>query len=73
MTTSPLVDAVAYGTVLAGHPFIETNPTPPMAHGRSASRLPFDGKDDGDATHDGDGAADFMILQTPTPRAPNAP
>lgn len=73
MTTGPLVDAVAYGTVSAGHPFIETNPTPPMANGRSASRLPFDGKDDGDATHDGDGAADFLIVQTPTPRAPNAP
>jgi hypothetical protein len=73
MTTGTLVDAVAYGTVTAGHPFIETNPTPAMAHGRSAARLPFDGKDDGDATHDGDGAADFMILQAPTPRAPNAP
>jgi hypothetical protein len=73
ISTGPLVDAIAYGTVSAGHPFIETNPTPPMAHGRSAARLPFDGKDDGDATHDGDGAADFLIIQTPTPRAPNAP
>lgn len=73
VTTGPLVDSVAYGAVPPGHPFIETNPTPPMAHGRSASRLPFDGKDDGDATHDGDGAADFVIILTPTPRAPNAP
>jgi hypothetical protein len=73
MSTGPLVDSVAYGAVSAGHPFIETNPTPPMANGRSASRLPFDGNDAGDATHDGDGAADFMIILTPTPRAPNAP
>jgi hypothetical protein len=73
MSTGMLVDAVAYGTVSAGHPFIELHPTPAMAHGRSASRLPFDGKDDGDATSDGDGGADFMIILTPTPRAPNAP
>jgi hypothetical protein len=68
-----LVDAVAYGTVTAGHPFIELHSTPPMANGRSASRLPFDGKDDGDATSDGDGAADFQIITAATPHAPNAP
>ncbi|HSR99133.1 MAG TPA: lamin tail domain-containing protein [Kofleriaceae bacterium] len=73
ISTGALVDAVAYGTVSAGHPFIETNPAPAMSNDRSAGRLPFDGKDDGDATHDGDGAADFLITQTPTPRAPNAP
>jgi hypothetical protein len=73
MSTGTLVDAVAYGTVSLGHPFVELHATPPMAHGKSASRLPFDGKDDGDATSDGDGAADFQIILTPTPRAPNAP
>lgn len=62
-----IVDAVAYGSVSAGHPFVEANATPAMAAGRSAQRLPFDGRDDDD------GAADFMLLTTTTPRAPNAP
>jgi hypothetical protein len=73
ITSGPIVDAVAYGAVSPGHPFIELHPTPAMANGRSAARLPFDGKDDGDATSDGDGAADFQIITTATPRAPNAP
>jgi hypothetical protein len=73
ISMGPIVDAVAYGAVSPGHPFIELHPTPAMAHGKSASRLPFDGKDDGDATSDGDGAADFQIITAATPRAPNVP
>jgi hypothetical protein len=38
-----------------------------MAAGISAGRLPFDGKDDDN------GAADFMIISIPTPRALNVP
>lgn len=62
-----LVDAIAYGAVTSGHPFIETAAIPAMVNGRSASRLPFDGKDDND------GAVDFKIVMTPTPRALNVP
>jgi hypothetical protein len=65
--TGMLVDSVAYGAVLPGHPFVEANPTMAMTNGRSGSRLPFDGNDTGD------GAADFMIIATQTPRALNAP
>jgi len=67
MTTGPLVDAVAYGTVTPGHPFLGSSAAPALSNGRSAARLPFDGKD-GD-----DGAADFAIAASPTPRALNAP
>jgi hypothetical protein len=62
-----IVDSVAYGTVSAGHPFVEANATPPMIASRSAQRLPFDGRDDDD------GAADYMLLTATSPRAPNAP
>ena len=65
--TGPIADALAYGTVTGGHPFIEANALPAMMNGKSAQRLPFDGRD-GD-----DGAADFMQVQTASPRAPNAP
>jgi hypothetical protein len=67
MDTGPLVDAVAYGTVTAGHPFVETMAAAMLSNGRSAARLPFDGRDGND------GAADFMVVTTPTPRALNAP
>lgn len=68
LSTGPLVDSVAYGAVAAGHPFIEgLAALPAMVNGRSAQRLPFDGRDDDD------GAVDFMQVLTPTPRAPNAP
>lgn len=63
----PIVDAVAYGAVSPANPFIEGNPTPAMSNGRSAQRLPFDGHDDDD------GAGDFMLLTTTSPRALNAP
>jgi hypothetical protein len=65
--TGTLIDAIAYGMVTAGHPFIETRAAPAMVNGHSAARLPFDGKDDDD------GAADFAIVAAPTPRALNAP
>jgi hypothetical protein len=62
-----IADAVAYGTVTAGHPFIETSALPAMASSRPAQRQPFDGRDSGD------GMADFVVVQTGSPRAPNAP
>jgi hypothetical protein len=71
-----LVDSVGYGAVTAadpgpppkpGNPFLEGAPAPAMAVNVSASRSPFDGKDDDN------GMTDFKITTTPTPRAPNAP
>jgi hypothetical protein len=67
MNTGALIDAVAYGNVSPGHPFIEGSPAPAMVSGRSGARLPFDGKDAGD------GATDITVVMTPTPRALNAP
>jgi hypothetical protein len=67
MADDPIVDAVAYGAVTPGHPFREANAAPTMVNARSASRLPFDGRDTNNGT------ADFMIVMTPTPRALNAP
>ncbi len=72
--TGPIVDAVGYGTVTPGNPFLETKAMAGMANGMSASRLPYDGKDD-DATDavDGDNSIDFRVVATPTPGALNAP
>jgi len=64
---SALVDSIAYGAVTAGNPFIEGTAAMAMANGLSASRLPFDGNDDGN------NAADVMVIAKQTPRAPNAP
>jgi hypothetical protein len=63
----PLIDAIAYGNVPAGHPFLERRTALDISHGQSASRLPFDGKDDDD------GASDFQIVTSMTPRQLNAP
>jgi hypothetical protein len=63
----PLVDAVAYGTVAPGHPFVEGTATPALSNNKSASRVPFDGND---TDH---GGSDFTIVGTPTPRALNTP
>jgi len=60
-----LVDSMAYGAVVATHPFIETKPTPAMANGKSASRLPLDGNDTND------NSVDFQIIAAGTPRASN--
>jgi hypothetical protein len=65
--TGPIGDAVAYGAVSAGHPFIEGNAAGAMANGRAAQRLPFDGRDDDD------GAADFMQVMPGSPGAFNVP
>jgi hypothetical protein len=65
--TGPIGDAVAYGVVAGGHPFTEASATPAMVNGRSAQRLPFDGRDDDD------GAADFQQVLTGSPRAFNVP
>jgi hypothetical protein len=67
MTTGTLIDSVAYGSVTDGHPFRETSATPTMMNGRSASRLPFDGKDNNNNNND------FTIVMVPTPRALNVP
>ncbi len=63
----PIGDALTYGQVTAGHPFTEANALPAMVNGRSAQRLPFDGRDDDD------GAADFQQVMTPSPRTLNVP
>jgi hypothetical protein len=68
LNTGVIADSVAYGSVVAGHLFLEgTVPLPAMVNGRSAARLPFDGRDD-DAN-----SVDFLQVTTGTPRAPNAP
>ena len=62
--TGPLVDAVAYGTVVAGFPFAEGAAAPALAAGKSVART-FDGNDtDANAT-------DLVLVAVPTPRAPN--
>lgn len=65
--TGPIADAVAYGTVTAGNPFIENAAAATMVNGRPAQRQPFDGRDDDD------NSMDFVQVTTGTPRAPNAP
>ncbi|HSK00398.1 MAG TPA: Ig-like domain-containing protein [Kofleriaceae bacterium] len=63
----PIADAVAYGAVTGGHPFIEGAALPALANDLAAQRQPFDGRDDDN------GATDFMQVQPGSPRAPNAP
>lgn len=65
--TGMIADAVAYGTVTTGHPFIEGVALAPMMNGRSAQRRPFDGRDSNN------GMADFVQGPPGTPRAPNVP
>jgi Big-like domain-containing protein len=64
-TANLIVDSVAYGTVIAGHPFIEHAAAPGLVNAKSIARFPFDGND----TDAGD--ADFHLVDTPTPRASN--
>jgi hypothetical protein len=69
ISTSPLVDAVAYGAVAAGHPFAEgAMAAPALANGRSVHRAVFDGRDS-DVN-----AADLVLgaAGAATPNAPNA-
>jgi hypothetical protein len=67
ISVGPLVDSVGYGTVMSGNPFLESTAAPAMSVGVSASRGPFDGKDDDD------GKNDFKVTQTPTLRTFNEP
>lgn len=70
ISMGPIADAVAYGTVTGGHPFIEGTALPAMTNGRPAQRLPYDGRDSDD------GAADFMVVAagaSGTPRETNTP
>jgi 5'-nucleotidase len=65
LSTGTLVDAVAYGTITAGHPFLEGSAAPALANGKSIARKPIDGYDTDN------GGTDFVLAATPTPRAPN--
>jgi hypothetical protein len=65
--TGPLVDAVAYGIVSAGHPFQEGTAAAGLVNGKSLARTPFDGNDTND------GATNFVLTTLPTPRALNTP
>jgi 5'-nucleotidase len=60
-----LVDSLAYGAVMTGHPFIETKPIAAMSNGMSASRLPLDGNDTNN------NFVDFQIIAAGTPGASN--
>jgi Lamin Tail Domain len=60
-----LVDSLAYGAVLAGHPFVETKPIAAMSNGMSASRLPLDGNDTNN------NFVDFQIIAAGTPGGSN--
>jgi hypothetical protein len=64
--TSAIVDSVGYDTASTANPFTETRAVPGVVYDSSASRRPFDGKDDGD------GASDFVVAM-PTPGALNVP
>ena len=61
-----LVDALAYGAVMPGHPFIETQALGPMSNGMSAARS-VDGADTNN------NSVDFKILAAPTPGTSNIP
>ncbi|HEY4244314.1 MAG TPA: lamin tail domain-containing protein [Kofleriaceae bacterium] len=64
-STGTLVDAVAYGAVSAGHPFLEGTAAPALVTAKSVARAPFDGNDTNT------GGADFTLAATPTPKALN--
>lgn len=66
-STGPIVDSLAYGTVTAGHPFLEGTAAPMLDTNWSVARLPFDGNDT-NSNHN-----DFVIELAPTPRTANAP
>lgn len=65
--TLPIVDSIAYGTVLAANPFTETTAIPAMNVGKTASRQLFDGNDNNN------NANDFVISTKMTPGAYNVP
>jgi hypothetical protein len=64
--TGPIADAVAYGTIMDGHPFREGDAAAPgLANGQSVQRQPFDGRDSDNGTND------FKSTTAPSPRASN--
>lgn len=60
-----LVDSLAYGAVLVGHPFIETKPIAAMTNDMSASRMPLDGNDTNN------NSVDFQIMPGGSPGTSN--
>jgi Big-like domain-containing protein len=66
-SAGPIIDSVAYGSVAAGHPFVEGTAAPGLVNGKSIARTPFDGNDTED------GGTNFTLTSTPTPHVLNAP
>jgi hypothetical protein len=66
-SVGPLVDAMAYGVISAGHPFVEGTASAGLVNGTSLSRLPFDGNDTND------GGTNFAVTTISTPHVLNAP
>jgi len=63
--TDAPVDAVAFGAVAVGNPFLEGTPASGLLRGVSGARYPFDGNDTDN------GGRDFSTL-IPSPKAPNS-
>ena len=63
LSAGALVDAVCYGSVSAGHPFLEGTAAAMLVAGKSVVRAPFDGNDTNA------GSTDFVLSAAPTPRA----
>ena len=68
-----LIDAVGYGTAIAGNPFIEGSVATAPPPSQSLSRSPFDGRDDGIGALDGNNSANFTVTAATTPGARNFP
>lgn len=71
--TGTLVDSVGYGDAAPGNVFIEGSPSLAPPPSGSVSRSPFDGRDDGIGTVDGNNVTNFAITTTTTPGALNFP
>ena len=65
--TGALVDAVAYGVVTAGNPFLEGTSAPGLATGKSVARARFAGDDTNS------NGTDFALVAAPTAKQLNAP
>jgi hypothetical protein len=67
--TGPIADAVAYGVITAGHPFLEgLIAAPALTNGQSLQRQPFDGRDSDSAVED---FKQSTSTSPPSPRASN--
>jgi hypothetical protein len=64
--TGALVDSMAYGTVMPGHPFVEGTSALPLVNGKVLARLPFDGIDQNN------NVGDFVLTDMATPGGFNA-